>query len=435
MGPEEVKSRIFELIREYHQLKFADKRPGRVPISGKIFDEKELISATDAVLDGWWTEGKITKEFERKFNEFLGVKNTIVVNSGSSANLLAMMTLTSKKLGQRRVKKGDEVITVAAGFPTTINPIIQAGCVPVLCDVDIGTYGINIGQFKEAISPKTKAVFLAHTLGNPFNLDEVTKVCNEHNLWLIEDNCDSLGSRYHDRYTGTFGDLCTISFYPAHHITMGEGGVVCTNSALLGKIARSIRDWGRDCWCPTGVDNTCGKRFAWKLGDLPSGYDHKYIYSEIGYNLKNTDLNVAIGLAQMEKLQGFIVARKRNFKLLYEGLKQFEKYLILPQAEEHSDPSWFGFLITIREDGPFSRTDLIKHLEDKGIATRLLFCGNVIKQPYFIDNEIPHRVVGSLKNTDLIMTNTFWVGVYPGITEVMVKQMVAAFESFMKAQE
>ena len=427
---EELKDEIYAKVTQYYKL-FLNKEIKGVPVSGKKYDENEIIAIVDAALDGWWTEGEVTNKFEKKFCGYLGVKYTIVVNSGSSANLLALKTLTSQKLGERRLKEGDEVITVAAGFPTTINPIIQYNCIPVFCDMDLPTYSINIEQLKKAVSRKTKAIFLAHTLGNPFNVDEVVKLCKKNNLWLIEDNCDSLGSKYNNQLTGTFGDLSTHSFYPAHHITMGEGGAVCTNNNELANIARSIRDWGRDCWCQTGQDNSCRKRFEWKLGELPYGYDHKYIYSEIGYNLKNTDLNVAIGLAQMEKLNGFIEIRKRNFALLKDKLSKFQEYSILPEATENSDPSWFGFLITLKDNCPFARTDLLKYLNENNIGTRLLFGGNITKQPYFIENKIEYRVVDHLKNTDFIMNNTFWIGVYPGITDEMITHIIKKFEKFL----
>ncbi len=431
MEENELKKEIHIKLSEYYEL-FLNKEIKCVPVSGKKYDEKEIIAIVDAALDGWWTEGEVTNKFEKKFCGYLGVKHTIVVNSGSSANLLALKTLTSQKLEDRRLKDGDEVITVAAGFPTTINPIIQCNCVPVFCDVDLPTYNVNIEQLEKAISKKTKVIFLAHTLGNPFNIKKVVKLCKKYDLWLIEDNCDSLGSRYNNQLTGTFGDLSTHSFYPAHHITMGEGGAVCTSNNELAKIARSIRDWGRDCWCQTGQDNSCRKRFEWKLGELPYGYDHKYIYSEIGYNLKNTDLNVAIGLAQMEKLNGFIEIRKRNFALLKDKLSEFQNYFILPEATENSYPSWFGFLITLKDNCQFARTDLLKYLNENNIGTRLLFGGNITKHPYFIENLINYRVVDHLKNTDLIMNNTFWIGVYPGITDETINYVSSVFDKFIK---
>ena len=431
-----LKSKFERLISEYCRISLAKKDfiPGKSPVSasGKVFDEKELCSAVDAVLDCWWTEGRVTKQFEKKFNKFLGIKHTLVVNSGSSANLIALATLTSPKLKERKLSSADEVITIAAGFPTTINPIIQHGCIPVFCDINLETYNINTEQLKKAISANTKAIFIAHTLGNPFNISEVKDFCRKYNLWLIEDCCDALGSEYRGQRVGIFGDLSTFSFYPAHHITMGEGGAVCTNSELLYKIARAFRDWGRDCWCGTGKDNTCGKRFGWQVGELPKGYDHKYIYSEIGYNLKNTDLNVGIGLAQLNKLQRFIEIRRRNFKLLYEGLSKFKNYFYLPKAEPYSVPSWFGFMITLRENCSFIRDDLIKFLNDNKIGTRLLFSGNVTKQPYFIDNKIKYRTISNLHNTNLVLNNGFWIGVYPGLTEEAIHYIIEKFELFFR---
>ena len=428
---EEIKKEIYSRVKEYYDS-FLSKRSEAIPVSGKKYDEKELIAVVDAALEGWWTEGKVTLEFEEKFKKFLGVSNAIVVNSGSSANLLALKALMSPKIKERRIKQGDEIISVAAGFPTTVNPIIESGCVPVFCDVEIGTYNINISQMKKALSPKTKAVFLAHTLGNPFNVKEVTEFCKKNKLWLIEDACDSLGSTYDGKKIGTFGDIATFSFYPAHHITMAEGGAVVTNNRLLAKLVTSIRDWGRDCWCRTGIDNTCKNRYNWQLGELPFGYDHKCTFSEIGYNLKNTDLNAAIGVAQMDKLPSFISARKRNFEELMGKMKKFEKYFYLPAAEPNSEPSWFGFLLTVKEDTGFTREDLLKFLEKEKIGTRLLFGGNITKQPYFIDNKIKHRIIGDLKNTDIIMKNTFWIGVCPLIEKKDIEKMSEAFERFLK---
>lgn len=387
-----------------------------IPISGKIFGKEELANLIEASLEGWWTEGNWTAKFEDGLKKFLGVKNVHACNSGSSANLLAFATLCSATLGERRIKKGDEVITLAAGFPTTVNPIIQYGCVPVFVDIDLATYDINIDQLEKALSPKTKAVMIAHTLGNPFDVASIAAFCKKNNLWLIEDNCDALGSKYDGRYTGTFGDISTMSFYPAHHITTAEGGAVVTDSAELSKIIVSIRDWGRHCWCQTGKDNSCKNRYKWKLGELPEGYDHKYVYGELGYNLKISDLHAAIGVAQLDRLEGFVEKRKENFKYLSEKMKKFEDYFILPKATENSDPSWFGFLISIK-DNKINREELMRFLEEKKIGTRLLFCGNMTKQPYFTNNkDLEYRVVGNLKNTDFVMNNTFWVGVYPGIS-------------------
>lgn len=427
-----------QIIAEYNK-KFPPKSfvagETSVPVSGKVFDAKEMINAVEAVLDGWWTEGRFSEEFESKLSRWLGVKQAILVNSGSSANLLAISALTSAKLGAKKLNPGDEVITVAASFPTTVNPIIQNKLVPVFVDVDLGYYNANVEEIKKAISPKTRAIFLAHTLGNPFDLDAIAAICKEHNLWLIEDNCDALGSTYNGKYTGTFGHIATCSFYPAHHITLGEGGAVLTNDGILAKIIRSMRDWGRDCWCRTGSDNTCGMRFSWKLGDLPYGYDHKYIYSEVGYNLKVTDIQAALGVAQLEKLDSFVAKRKENFKILYNGLKKFEKYFILPKWLDNTDPSWFGFLLTVKEDAPFDRDTLAQLLQEKQIATRYLFAGNLTKQPYFINNKIEHRVVGDLKNTDLVMNNTFWIGVYPGLEKEQLDYVVSSFEELLKKYE
>ena len=384
-------------------------------------------------MDGWWTEGKYAAEFEKKLASFLGLNFCTTVNSGSSANLLALSALTSFRLPkEKRLKKGDEIITVAAGFPTTINPIIQNGLISVFVDVTLGNYNAPLENIKKAITKKTKAVFIAHTLGNPFEVTELRKLCDKHHLWLIEDNCDALGSKYNGKFTGTFGHISTCSFYPAHHITMGEGGAVLTNDPILNKVVRSLRDWGRDCVCPTGVDNFCKNRFGWKLGDLPQGYDHKYIYSEIGYNLKITDIQAALGLAQLDKLPKFIQKRKDNFNYLFEAFKQFDKYFILPAWNKKADPSWFGFLLTIKPEAKFSRGELLKYLNDKKIGTRLLFAGNITKQPYFKNYQINYKVVGSLKNTDIIMNNTFWIGVYPGLNKKMLDYVVKSFKEFLE---
>lgn len=425
-----------EIIKAY-KAKFPAKKfvPGEsaVPVSGKVFDEDEMLLGVEAVLDGWWTEGRFTTLFEHKLAKWLGVKFASVTNSGSSANLIALTALTSIKLGDKRLKPGDEVITVAAGFPSTVNPIIQNGLVPVFVDVELGTYNIDVEQMKKAISPKTRAIMIAHTLGNPFNLNGVRALCDKHDLWLIEDDCDALGALYDGKHTGTFGDIATCSFYPAHHITMGEGGAVFTNDAELFKIIESIRDWGRDCWCEPGLDNTCKKRFEWQLGELPYGYDHKYIYSEMGYNLKATDMQSAIGLAQLKKLDGFVAVRKNNFKRLYESLKKYEKFFILPRWLPEAEPSWFGFLLTVRGGAPFKRDDIVQFLQKKKIGTRYLFGGNLLKQPYFTEGKYEYRVVGNLKNTDLIMSNTFWVGVYPGLTNEMLDCVIGSFKDFLIA--
>ena len=430
-----MNEKLIENIKEEYSGKFKKKEfiPGKsiVPVSGKVFDEHEIVNMVEAVLDGWWTEGRFAGEMERKLSAYIGVKYTALVNSGSSANLVAISALTSVKLKERRLKYGDEVITVAAGFPTTVNPIIQNNLVPVFVDIDLGTYNANLEQIKKAIGPKTKAIFLAHTLGNPYDLEEIAKLCEENNLWLIEDGCDALGSTYNGKKVGTFGHISTCSFYPAHHITMGEGGAVFTNDALLSRIIKSIRDWGRDCWCGTGKDDTCNQRFCWKLGNLPQGYDHKYTYSELGYNLKVTDMQAALGVAQMDKLEDFVQKRKDNFKYLYGGLKKYEEYFILPKWSDKAEPSWFGFLLTVRADAPFDRNQIIQHLQANKIGTRYLFAGNLTKQPYFINNKIKSRIVGNLKNTDLVMQNTFWIGCYPGLTKEMLNYIIDSFDSFL----
>ena len=401
-----------------------------VPVSGKVFDENELLMATQAVLDGWWTEGRFAQEFERKFAAFLNVRYVSLVNSGSSANLVAFSALTSHALKERAIKPGDEIITVATGFPTTVNPIILKGCIPVFVDVDLATRNAKIADIKRAITKKTRAIVLAHTLGNPFALSETVKLARAHNLWVIEDCCDALGSTYSNKYVGTFGDVATFSFYPAHQITMGEGGAVITNNPWLHRSIRQFRDWGRDCWCDTGKDDTCGRRFGWKMGDLPYGYDHKYIYSQIGYNLKLTDIQAAIGLAQLNKLHDFIAMRKSNFQKLYKHLKKYEKFLILPKWEDEADPCWFGFMVVIKDGFTFTRLDLVNFLESKKIATRSLFAGNLLSHPAY--KTIKHKIVGSLTNSDKIMNNGFWVGVYPGISDTMLKYVASSFDEFFQ---
>jgi CDP-6-deoxy-D-xylo-4-hexulose-3-dehydrase len=383
----------------------------------------------DASLDGWLTTGRFNDQFEVKLAEFLGVKHLITVNSGSSANLIAFICLTSERLGEKAIQPGDDVIAVAAGFPTTVNPILQFGAVPVFVDVEMGTYNIASDKIEEAISSKTKAIMLAHTLGNPFNVSIIKALCEKYNLWLVEDCCDALGSEYMGQKVGTFGDIGTLSFYPAHHITMGEGGAVFTNNGELKKIAESFRDWGRDCYCPPGKDNTCSKRFCWQLGTLPAGYDHKYTYSHLGYNLKITDMQAACGLAQLEQAQSFIDKRKENFNYLYSRLSACEEFLILPEATPNSNPSWFGFPITLKEDAPVARLELLQYLDQKKVGTRLLFAGNLIRQPYMLGRNF--RVSGSLENTDRVMNQTFWIGVQPALTQEMLNYSVTQIETYL----
>ena len=400
-----------------------------VPVSGKVLTADDYVALVESSLDGWLTAGRFHDSFERALAKYVGVRNAIFVNSGSSANLVALAGLTSPKLGKRALKPGDEVITVAAGFPTTVNPIIQNGLIPVFVDVEIGTYDAIIDQVREAISPKTRAIMMAHTLGNPFDVAQIKTICKEHNLWLVEDSCDALGSTYDGKRTGSFGDTATVSFYPAHHITTGEGGAVFANSPLVKKQVESFRDWGRDCWCATGHDNTCHKRFEWQLGALPAGYDHKYIYGHIGYNLKATDMQAALGLSQLKKLDSFVAARKTNFEFLKKSLSDVEDF-IMPEATPNSDPSWFGFPITIRPDSGLDRTKLLRHLDEKKVGTRLLFAGNLLKQPAY--RNIEHRVIGDLKNSDLVMNNTFWLGVYPGLTQEMLTYVSDVIHEYAK---
>jgi len=406
--------------------------PGETIINyaGRVYDEKEVMSLIDSSLDFWLTAGRYANKFEEDFAKFLGIKHCLLTNSGSSANLLAISALTSDKLGKRKLNHGDEVVTTACGFPTTLNPIVQNNLKPVFIDVELGTYNINTELIEKAISEKTKAIFIPHTLGNPVNIRKIMEIVEKYDLWFIEDNCDALGSKYNGEYTGSFGHISTFSFYPAHHITMGEGGAVLTDDSQLKGIIASFRDWGRDCWCETGCDNSCNKRFDWQLSELPYGYDHKYIYSHIGYNLKITDMQAAIGVQQLKKLPSFINARKSNFKRIYDALKEYGKYLMLPEWRNNADPSWFGFPIIVKEEAPFTRDDLIKYLEKNKIATRMLFGGNLIKQPAY--RNVNYRVVDTLKNTDLIMNHLFWVGVYPGITEEKMDYMIGIFKEFLK---
>ncbi len=426
---ESLRDRILDLVSEYHDLAFAQQPfvPGEtpVPVSGRVFDAEDMRSLVDSSLDFWLTTGRFAAQFEKQFARWFGVRTATLVNSGSSADLLAVTSLTSPKLGDRRLKPGDEVITVAGGFPTTVNPIIQNGLVPVFIDEHIPTYNVDTNMLEEARSERTRAVVIAHTLGNPFNLAAVTEFVRKYDLWLVEDCCDAVGATYNGQKIGTFGDLATVSFYPAHHITMGEGGCVLAEKPILKTILESFRDWGRDCWCEPGKANTCGKRFDWQLGQLPHGYDHKYIYSHIGYNLKMTDMQAAVGVSQLKKLPEFIAKRRANFAALHQGLKDLEEFFILPEPTPHSEPSWFGFPLAVRPDAPFNRNQVIAFLESRKIATRLLFGGNLLRQPAYQD--IKHRVVGSLKNTDFIMNQVFWVGVYPGITAEMLTYMLDVF--------
>jgi CDP-6-deoxy-D-xylo-4-hexulose-3-dehydrase len=424
-----LRSQILELVRQYYIAAFSERAfvPGESPVfyAGRVFDADELIHLVEAALDFWLTTGRFADQFEREFARFIGVGHAILVNSGSSANLLALSCLTSPKLGERRLKSGDEVITVAAAFPTTVNPIVQNRFVPVFVDVTIPTYNIDVTQLEQAHSERTRAIMLAHTLGNPFDLDVVTDFVRQHDLWLIEDCCDAVGATYHGQKVGTFGDLATVSFYPAHHITMGEGGCVLTNHTKLKTLVESFRDWGRDCWCEPGKENTCGKRFDWQLGKLPYGYDHKYIYSHIGYNLKLTDMQAAVGVAQLKKLPTFIEARRRNFRALYERLKDLEEFFILPQTTTGSEPSWFGFPLAVRPKAPFTRNEVIRYLDERRISTRLLFGGNLVQQPAY--TKVPHRVVSNLQNSNFVMNNVFWVGVYPGLSSAMLEYVIETF--------
>ena len=430
-----LRQQILDLVRQYQAA--APNRPFRpgedlVRYAGRFFDESEVVNLVDSSLDFWLTAGRYADEFEAGLAEFLGLDHALLVNSGSSANLVAFSALTSPKLKDRQVRPGDEVVTVAAGFPTTVNPIIQNRAVPVFVDVELGSYVPSLEKIEAAIGPKTKAIMIAHTMGVPFPVREVRELCDRRGLWLIEDNCDALGTRYGGRLTATFGDLASFSFYPAHHITMGEGGAVAVGNEELARIARSFRDWGRDCYCAAGENNTCGVRFSQQFGTLPFGYDHKYVYSHIGYNLKVTDMQAAIGVAQLKKLEQIIEARKNNHAALAAGLKKHEPFLLLPSAPPHSDPSWFGYVITVRPDAPFTRLELINALEAARIETRSLFCGNLLRHPAFANVE--HRVVGPLTNSDIITTHTFFIGVYPGLSPGMIRHMLASFDQFIAAK-
>jgi CDP-4-dehydro-6-deoxyglucose reductase, E1 len=431
---EELRNKVFAATKDYYAHKFQAREfvPGQtyVPVSGKVFDERELVNLVDSSLDFWLTTGRYALEFEEKFAQWMGVKHCLLVNSGSSANLVALAALTSPKLGDKRLVPGDEVITVAAGFPTTVNPIFQNQLVPVFVDVKLPSYDIDVDQLELALSDRTRAIMVAHTLGNPFNLDAVMAFANKHDLWVIEDNCDAVGTVYKGKKTGTFGHLSTVSFYPAHHMTMGEGGAVLTSDTRLKKIVESFRDWGRDCWCAPGVDDTCGKRFGWQLGELPFGYDHKYSYSHVGYNLKMTDMQAAVGVAQLEKLDGFIKRRKENHKFLMDNLADLSDILNLPQSTPDSETSWFGYPIYVKESAPFSRNELVQYLEENRIGTRLLFGGNLLRQPLY--QGLNYRVVGNMVNADRIMQNVFWIGVFPGLTEEMLEYVVDKIRSFCR---
>lgn len=438
-----TREEILQLVRKYYEENFANRKAyeegDRIAYGGRKFDDEEMVNLVDSALDFWLTTGRFAQQFEREFAEFMGVKHCLLTNSGSSANLLAFNALTSPLLKERAIRRGDEVITVAAGFPTTIAPVIQFGAVPVFVDVTIPQYNIDCRMLEQALSPKTKAVMIAHTLGNPFDLKTLREFCTKHNLWLVEDNCDALGSKYFIdgkwKYTGTIGDIGTSSFYPPHHITMGEGGAVYTNNALLNRIVASFRDWGRDCYCPSGKDDTCQNRFTRQFGELPMGYDHKYVYSHFGYNLKVTDMQASIGCAQLKKLPAFVEARRKNWQFLRDRLADLNDIFELPAPAENSKPSWFGFLLTLKPNAPFKRVDLIKYLENKNIQTRLLFSGNILKHPCFDEMRATgdgFRVVGDLRNTDRIMNDTFWIGVYPGMTPPMLEMMVNTIKEFCK---
>lgn len=437
MTEEKIRQKFRDLIPEYFETKWPGKEfvPGKssVPVSGKVFDEEDLEYLLEASLDFWLTEGRFTDEFEKKFKKWFGLRVCALVNSGSSANLVALSALTSPQLGDRQLKPGDEVITTAEGFPTTVNPIIQNGLKPVVLDAHIPTYNIDTTLLEDAVSEKTKAIMIAHTLGNPFNLDEVMRVAEKYNLWVIEDCCDAVGAEYNGQKVGTFGDIATVSFYPAHHITMGEGGAVLSKHTKLKRIIESFRDWGRDCWCPPGEENTCGKRFEWQLGELPYGYDHKYIYSHVGYNLKLTDMQSAVGVSQLKKLDKFIEIRRKNYAYLRSKMEAFEDYLVLPEATPNSKPSWFGFPITVKEDAPFTRNELVGKFESNKIATRLLFGGNLLRQPAY--KNVEFRIVGETTSADRVMNQTLWVGVYPGLGEPQFDYMAEKVQEFIDSKK
>ena len=424
----EILEKVKELHREEQKEESFELGKDTIPFAARVFDEKEKISLVDSSLDFWLTTGRYAEEFEAEFADFMDQRYCSLVNSGSSANLVALSALTSDKLEDRKLKAGDEVITVAAGFPTTVNPIVQNKLVPVFVDVELGTYNIKVSELEKALSDKTKAIMLAHTLGNPFNLKAVTEFAEEHDLYLIEDCCDAVGTTYDGEMVGTFGDFATVSFYPAHHMTMGEGGAVLTNNPVYKKLAVSFRDWGRDCYCEPGANNTCGRRFSMQFGDLPYGYDHKYVYSHVGYNLKVTDMQAAVGVEQLKKLPDFIEARKENFEKLYKGIKEFEEYLILPESEENSDPSWFAFPLSVRENDKFTKNELVNYLEEHKVMTRQLFAGNLTRQPAY--QNVEYRVVGDLANTDYIMNNTFFIGVYPGLDDQKIEYIIQQFSDF-----
>lgn len=423
---QELRAQILELAREYHAVAFPDKPflggISQIPVSGKVFDADEIEHLVDASLDFWLTTGRYAERFEKDFAKAMGVRHALLCNSGSSANLLAVTALTSPRLGKRRLREGDEVITVAAGFPTTVNPILQNRLVPVFVDAQLGTYDVDVERMREAVGPKTRAIVMAHTLGNPFDIGAVMQLAEEHDLWVVEDTCDAVGATYDGKAVGSFGHISTASFYPAHHITMGEGGAVMTQKKSMRKIIESFRDWGRDCWCAPGKDDTCGRRFDWQLGELPYGYDHKYVYSHIGYNLKATDMQAAVGVAQLKKLPDFVAARRHNWARLRAGLDDLQDRLILPEATPGSDPSWFGFALTVRPGCGLERNDVVRHIESRRIGTRLLFGGNLLRQPAYLG--LPHRVVGPLTNADVITEGTFWIGVFPGLSDEKIDYMI-----------